>query len=879
MPTSFREYVDLASAIKGILDNYPFGNALLREILQNSDDAGARHQKFVLDTRQHPTISLADSTLSKTQGPALLCFNDTVFSESDWQALLTIHGSNKRSEDHKTGKYGLGFRSCYHITDNPHILSADKLAIFDPHYEFGAQPGGMQIRLSEAPQYSDQFQAFHPYFSASTSYYDGTIIPFSPQSIRVLFENFIRDELKMVLLFLKNVATIELHEINEDGVIHWATASVENIHAIATDRGFSRGNDERLVSFRCIIDYHVRDSPVLRHSWRICHSILSAAETTRIMSDQLGFAVGNRLDEEKLFSHVAVAYPLDKPLDTGEGRLFTLLPLPIPTGFPLHAHGIFALMPDRQSLKNPNERGHTTESRENFLVQWNNSIFDVFLPKIWVHLLSILATEDSVDSLWPVFPTPTNDVYLRKLPDARNFVSSTNALAVLDNEDNKILDAMATASVAIFQPPLSLVSLFQTQCETGRVTKLTPLSLRLALLQQRTKLQTLNKAARIHLLEYLVVTPGGGVEFIRDLPLLPTVTDTFVACSPSVSPSQAHLLVSEAAGSLFRKTEPSMIALWMLPPNVQTILCNPQTCQLVGLAPLRPTDLPRLLNPLFGISLHTGSNISLESSGLPASWFADFWTWAVIENIEIPPSIGSSFLIPIAPGDLLRRPDAGLMSKTSLEESHRHALERAGVPFVDSTQAIDERYLDQIPIDVVRPASDISFVLNQIQVNRVLPEHCESLRQYFCIHAVAAPPLMQDQMDIFKSLSIFPIMKPDHIGVLFDKIDGDMIFLTDKSSLIPRVASTTFVDVSLDQPAKNLACLLQPNAFSVAFDEIELLAWSIPYLSIQPPNILDSLLRRLVSRAGDLGSALESLHQQPVSPSSRWIAQNRSVGY
>lgn len=43
-PQSFRERVDIASSIKSILDSYPLGNGLLRELLQNSDDAGATSQ-------------------------------------------------------------------------------------------------------------------------------------------------------------------------------------------------------------------------------------------------------------------------------------------------------------------------------------------------------------------------------------------------------------------------------------------------------------------------------------------------------------------------------------------------------------------------------------------------------------------------------------------------------------------------------------------------------------------------------------------------------------------------------------------------------------------------------------------------------------------
>jgi len=117
-PQSFRERVDTASSIKSILDCYPLGNGLLRELLQNSDDAGATSQvrfpsichsllitnrnstkTFILDTRQYGDVMLLDPTLKETQGPSLLAVNDSIFNESDWKALQTIHGSNKTSDE------------------------------------------------------------------------------------------------------------------------------------------------------------------------------------------------------------------------------------------------------------------------------------------------------------------------------------------------------------------------------------------------------------------------------------------------------------------------------------------------------------------------------------------------------------------------------------------------------------------------------------------------------------------------------------------------------------------------------------------------------------------------------------------------------------
>lgn len=43
-PVHEEEAVDITALLKSILDNYPAGSATLREILQNSDDAGSRIQ-------------------------------------------------------------------------------------------------------------------------------------------------------------------------------------------------------------------------------------------------------------------------------------------------------------------------------------------------------------------------------------------------------------------------------------------------------------------------------------------------------------------------------------------------------------------------------------------------------------------------------------------------------------------------------------------------------------------------------------------------------------------------------------------------------------------------------------------------------------------
>jgi hypothetical protein len=173
----------------------------------------------------------------------------------------------------------------------------------------------------------------------------------------------VEKELDVVGLFLKSIISIELqviHPNNKKTVV--GSVKIGDQGGPAGLRSFARGSEAREATFTCRIDSSGTSESST--TWRILHSVLSAEETSTIMSKLLvnHKNVGNLLKSDKLFSHVALAFPLDIPRI--KGRLFTLLPLPIYTDFPLHLHGILALTPDRQNLRNKEETGMSPDSRE-----------------------------------------------------------------------------------------------------------------------------------------------------------------------------------------------------------------------------------------------------------------------------------------------------------------------------------------------------------------------------------------------------------------------------------------------------------------------------------------------------------------------------------
>jgi hypothetical protein len=72
--------------------------ATLRELIQNADDAGTSRVRLCLDRRTHGQCSLLAPALAQWQGPALLAYNDAVFTDDDFASISRIGDSKKVSQ-------------------------------------------------------------------------------------------------------------------------------------------------------------------------------------------------------------------------------------------------------------------------------------------------------------------------------------------------------------------------------------------------------------------------------------------------------------------------------------------------------------------------------------------------------------------------------------------------------------------------------------------------------------------------------------------------------------------------------------------------------------------------------------------------------------
>ncbi|KAJ7264998.1 hypothetical protein B0H12DRAFT_1101704 [Mycena haematopus] len=916
MPENFRERTDLTNIIKSILDSYPLGNGILRELLQNSDDASATAQTFILDLRTHPSGSLADKDLVECQGPALLAINDTLFSDSDWTAIRTLHGSSKTTDETKIGKFGIGVRSCYHLTDNPHFLSGRRLVIFDPHERFSPRQGGVRIDvIDEGSSYSDQLAAFDKSLSPdATGFFPGTVVrlplrtvgqaakstikptPVNASDIETLFDAFVEKELSVVMLFLKHIRYICLKVISPNGQERFVgSAEIP----LADKRAFSRTASTQQETFKCTVSVTLPNAKHTQQIWRILHAVRSTDETSRIISRKLGYDIGPKLANDKLFSHVALAFPIQPSVSQFNGRLFTLLPLPIHTNFPVHLHAILALTQDRQSLRNIEEMGTGSKSRERLLVTWNRAIFDEFLPTTWAALLNTLVEENEAKDIWSAWPAPVTsssgywslilpnlmkqvvDLDLPVFPTFPNtgrHVSLSSAFIASENDDVAVLRALAKVGLAIVTIPQHLRDALPS---TTRNLLLHPTHVSKALKSRVSKLAAATDEDKDRILRYLVLAPGD-VTQVTELPLVPLVDGSRISLS---DPFKKYVMVTKEEGEIFGDSDcnGSLISLFIMPRDVAAVFC---AASMTNVARLNKVHVQNYLNTIFGGFNPADDEVTLGgSASLKVDWLTRFWRWMSESTWEDKDEllrlrvVNRFHLLPTVQGTL-RKLESRVLLPISGSKANKTMAAWAilGIGFLHPTVAPYASAFRGAPVT----ASNIPFLIGSILSQKISSlDHKSALLIQEHLTQVISDSMgttlrLDDQnRRIFLQLPIFPtrVAIPDSRGG--KKVSRREVGIASGTLLYVRVDDSCPVPIACDHitffdvvPQSGvLGTLINPACRKNALDELGVLEMAIDQLATQPAPVLDALLNRIIHRLSDLSdSARRKLQDVPFVP-------------
>ncbi|KAI4370762.1 hypothetical protein MLD38_019073 [Melastoma candidum] len=433
----FGQKVDLTRRIREVLSNYPEGTTVLKEIIQNADDAGARVVRLCLDRRVHGSDSLLSDGLWQWQGPALMAYNDAVFTEEDFESISRIGGSVKHGQTWKTGRFGVGFNSVYHLTDLPSFVSGRYVVLFDPQGIYlpqvsAANPGKRIdfVGSSAMSMYEDQFFPYCAFGCDMISPFSGTLFRFplrnADQAVKSKLSRqaYVEDDISLMfdqlydegvstLLFLKSVLSIEMYIWDAGGPeprkVFCCSVSSDNNEAVmhrqaflTLSRSVNTGKGE-IDSFS--LEFQSTASKTEQSEKKVDTFYVvqkMASGSSRVAS--FAATVSKEYDIH-LLPWASVAACISSSQDTNplkHGGAFCFLPLPVKTGLPVHVNAYFEVSSNRRGIWYGDDMDRSGKVRS----IWNRLLLEDLVAPIYTQLLlgarELLGPTDSYYSLWPI---------------------------------------------------------------------------------------------------------------------------------------------------------------------------------------------------------------------------------------------------------------------------------------------------------------------------------------------------------------------------------------------------------------------------------------------------------------------------------------------
>ena len=413
----FGQHEPLTRRLENIISAYPWGVQILKELVQNADDAQASTLHLVYDKRSHQAVTVFSDDWKELQGPALLAYNDRPFSTSDLEGIQNIGLGGKRTDPSKTGQYGIGFNSVYHLTDCPSFVSDGKVfCVLDPHCRF--IPKATHEKPGRLYDVSGKFWCKFPDVKATfdtafdgISLSGGTVFRFPLRTQRCAFrseisqtvvtDNKIGDLLTEfaesasdLLLFLNSVTSIKLSIIEADGQrreLFSAESSLEPsaeqkrrdmFYKMAELKSVKTDEIQNMfhVTYEMFLDVKKGESCSKDRKQWLVHQCIGKQSTENFQD----------VRDLCLLPRGGIAACLGKTMRSGKAYCF--LPLPGSIPLPVHVNGHFALDSARRDLFRDEDKRYYTHGGESVKVSderqlWNESLIDLTIAPAYAVFL------------------------------------------------------------------------------------------------------------------------------------------------------------------------------------------------------------------------------------------------------------------------------------------------------------------------------------------------------------------------------------------------------------------------------------------------------------------------------------------------------------
>ncbi|XP_076890119.1 uncharacterized protein LOC143541094 [Bidens hawaiensis] len=740
----FGQKVDLTRRIREVLLNYPEGTTVLKELIQNADDAGATKVRLCLDRRTHSTDSLLSPKLAQWQGPALLAYNNAVFTEGDFASISRVGGSGKQSEAWKTGRFGVGFNSVYHLTDLPSFVSDKYVVLFDPQGDYlpnvsTSNPGKRieYVTSSAITKSRDQLTPYIAFGCNMETCFPGTIFRFPlrnkeqastsklskqaylPDDISSMF-NDLFEEGVFTLLFLKSVVSIEMYvwdtDMPEPRKTYSCSISLADkdtvwhrqaLLRLSKNMGFS---DNKTDGF--LLDFLSENANGDQSQKRV--DTFYIVQTMAAASSSIGsFAAKLSKDHDiHLLPWAAVAACISDNSSRDDllkdGRAFCFLPLPVKTGMAVQVNGYFEVSSNRRGIWYGADMDRSGRIRS----LWNRRLLEDVVASSFVNLLlqvqPILGPTNSYYSLWPTgsFEEPWNilveQIYknisdspvLHSDLDGGRWVPLAEAF-LHDNEFSKSKD-LSTALVQLGLPvvnlPIPLRDMLLKFASSVRLKVVTPDSVR-NLLRKSKAVNSLSRSLKLVLLEYCLedLTDDDVVTNAYDLPLVPLANGEFGSFFDA-SKGVSYFICSELEYMLLQKV-PDRLIDQNTPQNMlsrlESIAKIPSTNVFVFdvgfLLQLFTRVVPADWKYKTAVLWDPESNYNHPSK----AWFQLFWKY-LGGNCKSLSIFGDFPILPSVSGYLYRPSrQLKLLNVDTLSDKMQGVLQKVGCRILDTKHGVD----------------------------------------------------------------------------------------------------------------------------------------------------------------------------------------------
>ncbi|CAC5394493.1 SACS [Mytilus coruscus] len=447
---SFGQKELLVTRLKGILTSYPRHHSILKEMIQNADDAGAREIHIVYDMRHHKTNAISDNW-EPLQGPALCIFNDACFTDKDLEGIEQLGIGSKGDDRTKTGQFGIGFNSVYHLTDAPCILSLGPDAarggffwVSDPHCRYAplasdGDPGTCMDATELQSAYPDVYDTFFPTPFLNRNKGTWFRLPirnadheksqicdstFCSSDILSLLQTMKMD-IEECLLFLLNIKQISISSIDSDSIHKiYCSVRVSDVDDAKDEQSKFKDQLKKMNNIIKCSPSSIFSQNIVEFKYFIDIKFHSKVSSRWMIVQTLGFTDPQEIDKTLKESvqrggigfipRGGVAFQvIASDHSSKNSKAFCLLPLPVETGLPIHVNGQFAIDMSRIKLWG-SEESSTSDVRRT----WNLELIRrciayayaggiVFLKRNMVEKKVAITMNDFLES-FPLYSTAKN---------------------------------------------------------------------------------------------------------------------------------------------------------------------------------------------------------------------------------------------------------------------------------------------------------------------------------------------------------------------------------------------------------------------------------------------------------------------------------------